>query len=261
MWRAIFLSVGLMLSLGVVIPLLTDSTEAGPRHHHKKHKKLKKYSKAWWRAYHRRQRRDRALAVRKRQLRLRQEMLAKQVGNDGQNAVANKSAAGTATLAVLPSGESAPAGWQRDSMSKEALQFRVNDDGGNPVGSASIAVVGPATGTDSDSFRNKAVGGVSVSALRRTVIDRMMKEDGWVVNDYQKDMNGKKVYVVVAQSKGANNQVQSRLFYFTEVEGKIYSVATSAPTDSSERLARESEKVINSLQHSNRSAQLEAGNK
>ncbi|MGI8555351.1 MAG: hypothetical protein ACR2LT_03200, partial [Pyrinomonadaceae bacterium] len=79
----------------------------------------------------------------------------------------------------------------------------------------------------------QAVGGVSTSALRRTVIDRMMKEDGWVVNDYQKDLGGKKVYVVVAQSKGANNQVQSRLFYFTEVEGKIYSVATNSSSDSS----------------------------
>ncbi|MGI9036293.1 MAG: hypothetical protein ACR2GD_09675 [Pyrinomonadaceae bacterium] len=261
MLRAVVLTLGLMLSLGVVIPLLTNNTEASrPRHHHKKYKK---YSKAWWRAYHRRQHRRRVLAARKRALRLRQEMLAKQ-SNDGQTMVGGEKSSRQSAVkensaaAILPSGENAPSGWRRDQTSNNELKFRVQDDGGNPVGSASISVVGPATGADSDGFRSKAVGGVSTNALRRTVIDRMMKEDGWVVNDYQKEMNGKKVYVVVAQSNGANNQAQSRLFYFTEVEGKIYSVATSAPNESSERLAQESEKVINSLQHSNRSAQAAA---
>jgi hypothetical protein len=51
----------------------------------------------------------------------------------------------------------------------------------------------------------------------------------------------------VAQSQ-AGSGVQSRMFYFTEVEGRIYSVATNAPTNNAERLAEESEKVINSLQ-------------
>ncbi|MGI8470272.1 MAG: hypothetical protein ACR2N3_17670 [Pyrinomonadaceae bacterium] len=262
MLRAVLLTLGLMLSLGVAIPLLTNSTEASrPRHHHR-HKKFKKYSRAWWRAYHRRERRHKALVARKRALRLRQEMLARQSGNGDSTIVdaADKSRRQSAvkennTLAVLPSGENAPSGWRRDQTSANELKFRVDDDGGNQLGSASISVVGPATGTDSDGFRNKSVGGVSTNALRRTVIDRMMKEDGWVVNDYQKDLNGKKVYVVVAQSKGANNQTQSRLFYFTEVEGKIYSVASAAPNESSERLAQESEKVINSLQRSNRSMQ------
>ena len=84
-----------------------------------------------------------------------------------------------------------------------------------------------------------------------------MKEEGWVVNDYQKDLGGRKVYVVVAQSKGAGGQVQSRTFYFTEVEGRIYSLATNAPNETSERLAQESERVINSLQRANRPTQAE----
>lgn len=248
-----------MLSLGVVIPLLTDNTEAGPKQQQRRKIKYKKYSKAWWRAYHRRQRQRRALIARKRALKLRQENLARAYGSEqtSDGSVAKTNVKEKTSLAVLPSGRTAPAGWQQNLVSNTALQYRVDDDGGNPVGSASISVVGPAVGADSDSFRNKAVGGVSTSALRRTVIDRMMKEDGWIVNDYQKDMNGKKVYVVVAQSRGANNQVQSRLFYFTEVEGKIYSVATSAPNESSERIARESERVINSLQGAGRPAQAE----
>ncbi len=60
---------------------------------------------------------------------------------------------------------------------------------------------------------------------------------------------------MVAQSKGVGSQIQSRIFYFTEVEGRIYSLATNAPNEASERLARESEKVINSLQRVNRPTQ------
>jgi hypothetical protein len=82
-----------------------------------------------------------------------------------------------------------------------------------------------------------------------------MKEQGWVVNDYQKEVGGRKVYVVVAQSPGTNGQIQARTFYFAEVEGRIYSLATNASDDASERIAQESEKVINSLQRTNRPVQ------
>lgn len=75
----------------------------------------------------------------------------------------------------------------------------------------------------------------------------MIRENGWVVNDYQKDIAGQNVYVVVAQSQSKNGGVQSRMFYFTEVDGKVYSVATNSPVREQERLAEESEKVINSL--------------
>ncbi len=51
--------------------------------------------------------------------------------------------------------------------------------------------------------------------------------------------------------------VQSRLFYFTEVDGKIYSVATNAPADNSMKLEQESEKVVNSLQRRNGSQQAD----
>ena len=123
----------------------------------------------------------------------------------------------------------------------------MDDDNGSQIGLASISVIGPAMGADNNSARNKTVGGVPTTSLRSTVIDRMIKENGWVVNDYQKDIGGKKVYVVVAQSEGAGG-LQSRMFYFTEVDGRIYSVTTTSPNGSSERIVQESEKVIDSLQ-------------
>ena len=103
--------------------------------------------------------------------------------------------------------------------------------------------------------RAKTVGGVPTTSLRREVIDRMVRENGWVVNDYQKEIGGRSVYVVVAQSQGNGGQVNSRMFYFTEANGRIYSVTTTSGANEAERLAEESEKVINSLQASPRPAQ------
>jgi hypothetical protein len=149
--------------------------------------------------------------------------------------------------ATLPSGASAPTGWKRGSSTSGELQFRVDNNSGAQIGSASISVVGPAMG-DSETGRAKTVGGVPTTSLRRDVINRMIRENGWVVNDYQKEIGGRNVYVVVAQSQGNGGRVDSRMFYFTEVDGRIYSVTTTSDANEVERLADESEKVINSLQ-------------
>ena len=257
MVRAIVLSLALLIGIGTIIPLATNYTEAGPNKHKKerKWKGVKKYSKRWWQLYRQQERRKKAFASRKRALRLRQIRLANagktmETGDANQTKVAKtmpKPAALDSAPAMLPSGETAPKGWKRGKPSTSELQFRVDDDNGANVGSASIAVVGPALGADSDSPRSKTVGGVPTTSLRRTVIDKMIRENGWVVNDYQKEIGGKKVYVVVAQSPGAGNSVNARLFYFTEVDGKIYSVSTSAPNNNSKQIEQESEKVINSL--------------
>ena len=75
----------------------------------------------------------------------------------------------------------------------------------------------------------------------------MVRENGWVVNDYQKMVGGRAVYVVVAQSQVSGGRINSRMFYFTEADGRIYSVATTTAAESAEKLAEESEKVIVSL--------------
>jgi hypothetical protein len=245
-----------MLGIGVIIPLATDYAEAGPKKQRKyakkKKKKIKKYSKKWWRLYRARVKRQKALRAKKRALRLRQIRLARARVTPKNNSVRPTRKVETPTsvpednsAVVLPSGETAPTTWKRSQSSPSELQFRVDDGSGSTLGQASISVVGPSMGADDN--RGKTVGGVPTTSLRRNVIDRMVRENGWVVNDYQKEIGGKKVYVVVAQSEGAGGRVQSRLFYFAESDGRIYSVSTVAPGDSSERLAEESEKVINSL--------------
>lgn len=255
MWaRAVALSLALLIGIGAIIPFATQETEAGPRHkrkHRKQAKKYKKYSKGWWRQYRARMRHKRALQARKRALRLRQLRLARErraqntpdVAASGPSVKPERS--GARSKAVLPTGDPAPTGWKAGQASASELQFRVDNSSGEQVGMASISVVGPAlSGVDTG---RKSVGGVATSALRRDVIDRMIRENGWVVNDYQQDIAGQPVYVVVAQSQSKAGAVQSRMFYFTEVDGRIYSVATSSPASEAERLASESEKVINSL--------------
>ncbi len=258
-FRAIALSLAILVGLGTILPLATVNVEAGSRSQKrakKKAKKYKKYSKKWWRAYRQRVNRQKAFNARKRTLRLRQIRLANAVktsetGGVSQNKVAKstkKSAVEDNAPAVLPSGETAPKGWKRSVSSNGEIQYRVDDDSGLNIGSAAISVIGPALGADGDNARNKTVGGVQTSALRRTVIDRMIREEGWVVNDFQKEVGGKRVYVVVAKSPGAGGAVQSRMFYFMESDGRIYSVLTNAPDDKSKRIAEEAEKAINSLQ-------------
>ena len=255
--RAIVLSVALLIGIGTIVPLATEYAEAGPRKQ-KKYKKrkwnVKKYSKKWWQLYRAQERRKKNVAARKRALRLRQIRLAKarkgvrktaQTESSKQARVTKPKTVEDKSPAVLPTGEAAPKGWKRGQNSTSEIQFQVDDSRGGKIGSAAISVVGPSV--SSDAGKNKTIGGVSTSSLRRTVIDQMVRENGWVVNDYQKEVGGNKVYVVVAQSQ-EGGAINSRMFYFTEADGRIYSVATNSQTDSAERLAEESEKVINSLQ-------------
>ena len=252
--RAIALSLALLVGGTVLIPLATDQAEAGPKNKRKKRqaKKYKKYSKAWWRQYRAKMKKKRQIAARKRALRLRQLRLARVRAVEKQTPVAKNVSVKTPKVerqaAALPSGDPAPAGWTTSQSTAAELKFRVDNSAGDQVGSASISVVGPAV-SESGGPRNRSVGGVATTALRHEVIDRMIRENGWVVNDYQKEISGQQVYVVVAQSQAKNGGLQSRMFYFTEVDGKIYNVATNSPVQESERLAEESEKVINSLKN------------
>jgi aminoglycoside N3'-acetyltransferase len=74
LFRAIALTLALLIGIGTIIPFGTDFAEASSRtsKKYKKHKKYKKYSKRWWRQYRARMKRKRALQARRRAMRLRQ---------------------------------------------------------------------------------------------------------------------------------------------------------------------------------------------
>ncbi len=218
--------------------------------------RVRKYSKKWWRQYRARQARRKAVAKRKRALRLKRIRLAKKKRSSKARRIRNQRAAAQPRVqaqprqaAMLPSGNPAPSGWVQNDVSSSSLLFNVDGGNGSQIGSASLTVLGPATGQTVTGWRNSSVGGVPTTALRRTVIDQMIRENGWVENDYQKEIAGKSVYVVVAKSADSNNRVESRTYYFTEANGRIYSLATKSSKEDSEKIVRQSEKVLESLQN------------
>jgi hypothetical protein len=147
-----------------------------------------------------------------------------------------------------------PEGWTAAPLAnRNETKFKVVETNGHQAGQAALSLVSaaaPNAGRLSVRDRNKVLAGVSYVELRRTVIDKMITSGGWVVNDVERDLGGRKVFVVVAQTPGTNDgrsPEQIWNFYFTEVDGRVYSLATSAPRQSSDRLAIDAEKFITSL--------------
>jgi hypothetical protein len=94
----------------------------------------------------------------------------------------------------------------------------------------------------------KMLGGVAVADLRRMVIDKMVASGGWVVNDFVREVNGHRVFVVTAKTpKDALTPEKAWTFYFTEAGGRIYGLTTDAPVEFAERMTGEAERFIESL--------------
>jgi hypothetical protein len=103
--------------------------------------------------------------------------------------------------------------------------------------------------------QKKMLGGVAVADLRRMVIDKMVSSGGWVVNDFVREVNGSRVFVVTARTpKDALTPEKAWTFYFTEAGGRIYGLTTDAPVEFAERMTGEAERFIESLR-----AKAEAG--
>jgi hypothetical protein len=259
MLRAAALSLLMLITVVTMLPLTSSEASSGERSVAGSHsrKRFRRHSRAWWRRYRARQRRKRAELARRRALSALHAQ--NQIAATG---VAEQSAPAPGGVYNHPRGlwtVKMPEGWSRPATDANEMKFRINT-----TGQATLSVVGmagqPPTYALPKRKQNSMLSGVPVTALRRTVIDRMIKEGGWVVNDFQKEINGRQVFVVLAQTPASNNggapQVQT--YYFTEVDGRIYSLATSAPVDSSDRVAAQSEQMVSSLSQGSRSAQVEA---
>lgn len=91
------------------------------------------------------------------------------------------------------------------------------------------------------------VGGATFTDLRRSVIDRMISAGGWVVNDRQREISGRRVFEVIAQtpsSDGKPDQVWN--FYFAEVNGQVYSLTTRT-VGSNDKVTADAEKFISAF--------------
>jgi hypothetical protein len=95
--------------------------------------------------------------------------------------------------------------------------------------------------------RNKSLAGVAHASLRRTVIDRMLLEGGWVVNDFERVVAGQKVFVVVAQSDSTGGARRSWTYYFIELDGQLFSLATTTPAEYADAVATEAGQTLDAL--------------
>jgi len=118
-------------------------------------------------------------------------------------------------------------------------------------GQSTLAVVAlsrPAPAFLSAREQRRYFAGIPTSDLRRIVIEKMLGLGGWVINDYEREVTGHRVFVVTAQTPGdGRSPEKSWNFYFTEVNGRIYSLTTNTPPQFNARMAIEAERFLASL--------------
>jgi hypothetical protein len=289
--RALVLSILIMCTVAATLPL-SDSLahwaarpSASRRH---KGRSARRHSRAWWRRYRARLRRQRAVAAERRKRRTAMltagakpvSLLAPASNHaraanpdeaPGSLVLPGVSLPSTASLsnitpvkplpAVVPATKDAlrelprpatsplPSAWSSAASSRAGeMRFNVRAADGRVRSSAVWSRVNlQSAAVSASDTRSKTFGGVPVTLLRRTVINRMVAEGGWVTNDVQKQFGERRVFVVTAQSVAADGERRAWTFYFTESEGQVYSLATNAPAEFADTLAAESEQAVVAL--------------
>ena len=259
--RIILLSALIMVLLGAGLPV-TESLASWSRRSsassRRNQRHYRRHSRAWWRRYRARIRARRERALLRRRMSQATDQQAMRPSTNAATSVSPVSLVRGAqrTPAVartpqLPFQLSLPHAWTsgRKAANGETV-FNVSTPDGRAAGTATIAAVKMSEAdAASTSLMSKAktVGGMSLTALRRRVIDRMVAEGGWVTNDLVREIQGRRVFVVIAQTGAPGAPTQSWSFYFTEVDGRVYSLATNAPVEFAAPVAAGSEQVMASL--------------
>ncbi|HEX9628747.1 MAG TPA: hypothetical protein VF961_01930 [Pyrinomonadaceae bacterium] len=240
MLRTVTLSLLMLISVGVMLPF-ANSTAHGIRqssvsHHHRRYRH---HSRAWWRRHRARLRMRRAAAMAHRNAPLGPALTLP------TNTVLPNAVLSTVVLPKLP------AGWDKPVLANNGeIKFKKQTTTAVPS-QATLSVIArsrpnPAYLTQRE--ERSMLAGVSFSDLRRTVIEKMINAGGWVINDYQRQVNGARVFVVIAQTPGDGRSPERAWnFYFAEFDGKIYSLSLNTPVQYSDRLAAEGEKFLSSL--------------
>jgi hypothetical protein len=233
MLRTVTLSLLMLVSVVVMLPF-ASSTAHGIRQSSasQQQRRYRRHSRAWWRRHRARMRLRRAAAQAHR-----------------------KSPLGP-TLGTAKNGEvalltSLPAGWNNPIVANNGeVRFQTEGKATAPS-QATLSVVAksrpnPAYMTHRE--QGRMLSGVAFSDLRRIVIEKMINAGGWVINDYERQVNGARVFVVIAQTPGdGRSPEKSWNFYFAEVDGNIYSLTLNTPLQFSGSLAGEGQKFLASL--------------
>jgi hypothetical protein len=234
MLRTFTLSLLMLVSVVVMLPF-ASSTAHGLRQSSasQQQRRYRRHSRAWWRRHRARLRMRRAAALAHR---------SSPLGSGLVNSTLPEAAMSLPKL---------PAGWNNATLVKGGeLKFRTEGSATIP-GQGTLAVVArsrpnPAFLTQRE--QRTMLSGMSFSDLRRIAIDKMINSGGWVINDYERQVNGARVFVVVAQTPSDGRSPEKAWnFYFAEVDGKIYSLTLNTPLEFSNKLTVEGEKFISSL--------------
>jgi hypothetical protein len=235
MLRTITLSLLMLISVVVMLPFASSTAhgirQASASHQQRRHRR---HSRAWWRRHRARLRMRRAAALAH--------------SNSPLGPVFASSSKTDASTAILPQ---LPIGWKNPIVANGGeVRFRTEGSATVP-GQGTLAVVArsrpnPAYLTQRE--QRTMLAGVSFSDLRRIAIDKMINAGGWVINDYERQVNGARVFVVIAQTPSDGRSPEKAWhFYFAEVDGKIYSLTLNTPLESAGGLAAEGGKFISSL--------------
>jgi len=256
MLRTIAISLILVLTLSIMLPLansahgVKQSVQVGQRRHHRYR------SRAWWRRYRARMRQKRLAA----EMAHRNAMLSlpSNISLGDVNGIAGPAlpsllpvtTVATTTVAPPAMVSSAANGAVRPRL-VNAARPAFRETPATLPGQMNLAVVAlsrpnPAFLTSRE--EKKMLGGVAVADLRRMVIDKMVASGGWVVNDFMREVNGHRVFVVTARTpKDALTPEKAWTFYFTEAGGRIYGLTSDAPVEFAERMTSEAERFLESL--------------
>ncbi|HEY3042021.1 MAG TPA: hypothetical protein VGJ66_25050 [Pyrinomonadaceae bacterium] len=235
MLRTITLSLLMLISVVVMLPF-ASSTAHGIRQFSaaQQNRRYRRHSRAWWRRHRARMRLRRAAALAHR--------------NSPLGPVFADSKSADVSAAALPK---LPAGWNKPTVANGGeVRFRAESSATIPS-QGTLSVVArsrpnPAYLTQRE--QRTMLAGVSFSDLRRIAIDKMINAGGWVINDYERQINGARVFVVIAQTPSdGRSPEKSWNFYFAEVDGKIYSLTLNTSLQFSDRLAAEGERFLSSL--------------
>lgn len=241
MLRRITLTLLMLVSIGVMLPI-AQSTAHGIRQaveSRRTNRHYRRHSRAWWRRYRARLRRRRAAALAAHR-------------NAPLTRFMPTVVPGSTTLPTVDLYQTMPPQTTPPLVaSSTEMRYRADSAPAALPSQSTLAVVALSRPTPtflSSREQRRYFAGIPTADLRRIVIDKMLAVNGWVVNDYERDVAGQKVFVVTAQTPSdGRSQEKTWNFYFADVNGKIYNLTTNTPLQFKDRMEIEAERFLASL--------------
>jgi hypothetical protein len=234
MLRTITLSLLMLISVVAMLPFASSTAHGVRQSVSSSQRHYRRHSRAWWRRYRARLRRKREASLAAHRLGLLSPMPTQTASLTDP------------LLSQMPTILSSTAASAKADMDSRGGKAQVELPGQISLSVVALSRATPSYLTARE--ESKMLAGINVAELRRTVIDKMLTSGGWVTNDFIRDVNGQKVFVVTAKTPAdGRSPEQAWSFYFTELNGRIYNLTTNTPAQFSDRMQAEAARFIDSL--------------